>query len=89
MKLSKNQLRNLIESMIDEANPTPMMDHPLASDDDDLSVDAVDLLEQLAQQVASDMSETSGDPSDADLLIPELSNALRECLADFFSGFEM
>lgn len=88
IKLNEAQLRKLIQNLMSES-PIPGQHHPLASDDNGISPVASALVQQLAMQVAEDMSEANGDDDAMDSIYPELQAALVECITGFFSGFAM
>jgi len=76
IKLSQGQLRSIIKEAIGDH-------HPLESDDDGISPAVEELINDLTHTLAD---ELAGD--DADAVIPELHNAIRDCLVGFIQGFD-
>jgi len=81
MKLSQGQLRSMIREAMDDH-------HPLESDDDDgISPAAQDLIQQLAEQIVSDIAQQ--EDVDEDMLHSEAINFVTDGVREFFDAFYM
>lgn len=82
VKLNESQLRSLIQQLIE----APGDHHPYESDDSGISPAANALIEQLARQVADDISDfTDNEPYEQQ--VPQIRASIRDCIAAFFEGF--
>ncbi len=76
IRLTQGQLRSMIREAVDDH-------HPLESDDNGISPRVAELIDELTHTLADELGG-----EDADAVIPELHNAIQDCVVDFIQGFD-